>query len=194
MKTGTNPDETLVERAEEIAEVEGDAVVDERLSDEEREPEHRTLRVALECCLGDFAERDRLDLLNLDRVVRVVELLAGLALDALLDIPDDLLRLILAAVDEQPARALGHVPAHDHDRQCEDGSEPERDPPTDVRREHRAQEEQRGARASRRAGPVGTVDDQVDASAHAGRNQLVDRRIDRRILATDSRPGKKRQR
>ena len=40
-----------------------------------------------------------------------------------------------------------------------------------------------------RAGPVGAVDRDVDPTAIAGRDQLVDRRVDRRILAADAHAG-----
>src|SRR5206468_9109563 len=35
--------------------------------------------------------------------------------------------------------------------------------------------------------PVGTIDHQIDAAADTRRNQFVDRRIDRRVFATDAR-------
>jgi hypothetical protein len=39
--------------------------------------------------------------------------------------------------------------------------------------------------AARGADPVAAVDDQVDPAAHPGRDQLVDRGVDRRVLAAD---------
>ena len=44
-------------------------------------------------------------------------------------------------------------------------------------------------RAGRRPHPVGAVDHQVDPSPHARRDQLVDRRVDRRVLAADAGAG-----
>ena len=41
----------------------------------------------------------------------------------------------------------------------------------------------------RRAGPVAAVDDQVDASAQARRDQLVDGGVDRGIFAADAEAG-----
>ena len=50
---------------------------------------------------------------------RLRELLAGLAVDLLLDVVDDSLGLLLAPVDEEPARALGDVAADTGSRQAE---------------------------------------------------------------------------
>ena len=51
------------------------------------------------------------------------------SLDGVLDAADDLLALVLPAVDEQPTRALGDVPAHEQDADGEDRAEPEGKPP-----------------------------------------------------------------
>src|SRR5581483_6423654 len=118
-----------VERAEQVAQVERDAVVEERLADEEREAQERALRVELERRVRDRPERDHLPLPDLDLVVHLLEPLPRLALDGLLDVADDLLGLLLAAVDEEPAGALRHVAPNDHDRQAEERTEPERDSP-----------------------------------------------------------------
>ena len=93
------------------AERDRDRVVEERLADEQREAEHGALRIDLEHGPGDLAERDRPPLADLDRVAGLLELLAGLLLDLGLDPVDEPLGLLLAAVDEQPARALGEVAA-----------------------------------------------------------------------------------
>src|SRR5437868_6558002 len=45
----------------------------------------------------------------------------------------------------------------------------------------------RGRRTHRSADPVGTVDHEIDATTHAGRDQLVDRGIDRCVFAADAR-------
>src|SRR5205807_8628943 len=123
-------------------EVERHAVVEERLADEEREAENRAPRIALEGGLGDLAERDLLSLADRERLIRLGELVVGLLLDALLDRADDALRLFLLPVDEQPARALGHVAPHEEDGEPEDRAEQERDPPADARREQRLVEQQ----------------------------------------------------
>ncbi len=175
--------------ADQRPEVERDCVVEERLADEQREPEHRAVRVLLQRRAPDRAERDLLALTHGDRLARLVaQRLPGLRLDRLLDVADDPLRLLVAAVDEQPARALRHVAADEQDHEAEHDADAEREPPAEVGREHvRVEEEQRGKRAERGAEPVAAVDDQVDAAAHARRDQLVDRRVDRRILAADPR-------
>src|SRR5262249_49897840 len=116
-------------------EVEGDAVVEERLADEERETEDRAARGALEGGLGDPAERECLPRRHGDRLRRLLEVLVGLALPGLLDVADDRLRLVLAAVDEEPARALRDVPPDDEDAEPDHGAEQEGEAPADVRRE-----------------------------------------------------------
>src|SRR5581483_4697833 len=101
-------------------------------ADEEGQAEDGAPRVELNRGPADRPERDRLPLPHLDRVLDRLELLAAVPLDALLDLPDDPLGLLLLSVDEEPARALGHVPADEHDREGEHGAEPEGDPPADV--------------------------------------------------------------
>ena len=125
-----------------------------------------------------------------DRLVRLVELLFVLLLDGPLDVADDRLRLLLATVDEEPARTLRHVSANDENAQTDHGAEQEREAPADARGEQRLVEQQdRNSRAEGGADPVGAVDDQIDAAAHPRRDQLVDRRVDRRVLAADARAG-----
>ncbi len=179
----------LVEGDEERAEAEGDRVVDEGLADEQREAEEGALRVGLEGRRGDLAQRDRLPLADRDRRARLVERLVGLLGDLALDAVDDPLGLLLAAVDEQPARALGHVPAHEQDADAEDRAEAEGEAPAQVDREDVHEQHVGAERAERRAEPVGAVDDQVDAAAHARRDQLVDGGVDRGVLAADAGSG-----
>jgi len=69
--------------------------------------------------VGDDPEADAVPLADLERVVDVLELLAGLLLDPLLDVADQLLGLVVVAVDEQPARALGDVAPDEQDAQAE---------------------------------------------------------------------------
>jgi hypothetical protein len=84
-------------------------VVDERLADEQGQAEHGPLGVALEGGVGDDPEADAVPLADLERVAVLLELLAGLLLDPPLDVGDQLLGLVVVAVDEQPAGALGDV-------------------------------------------------------------------------------------
>ena len=67
-----------------------------------------------------------------------LELLAGLLLHLGLDVGDDPVGLLLAAVDEEPARALREVAADEQDAEPEQGAHRERDPPADVAREERS--------------------------------------------------------
>jgi len=69
--------------------------------------------------VGDDPEADAVPLADLERVVDVLELLAGLLLDPLLDVADQLLGLVVVAVDEQPAGALGDVAPDEQDAQAE---------------------------------------------------------------------------
>ena len=67
---------------------------------------------------------------------------------------DELLGLLVAAVDEQPARALRHVAAHEQDADAEDRAEPEGEAPADVGGEQRLVEQherEQRARPRRRA-------------------------------------------
>ena len=61
--------------------------------------------------------------------------------------------------------------------------------PTSAAKSARVEQDDRGDGADRGAEPVAAVDDQVDAAAHPGRDQLVDRRVDRRVLAADAGAG-----
>lgn len=159
------------------------------LAGEQREAERRALRIGLERRARDRDERDRLALADGDRVLGLVQLLAGVLPHARLDAVDDPLRLVVAAVDEQPARALGHVAAHEQDADPEQRPDRERQPPADVAGEEvGVEQEERADGAERRAQPVGAVDDQVHPPAHARGDQLVDGGVDRRVLAADAGP------
>jgi hypothetical protein len=175
---------------EDGSEVERDRVVEERLAHEEGEPEHRTPRVALEGHPGDLAERDRLALAHHDLLSRRRWLLPGLRAHLGLDLVDDPLRLLLAAVDEQPARALRHVAAHQQDGEPDHGAGCEGEAPPYVGCEQGGvEQEHRGDRADRGADPVAAVDREIDAPAVAGRDQLVDGGVDRGVLAADAGAG-----
>lgn len=121
------------ELSEQGAEVEGEGVVEERLPDEQREPQRGPLRVAQEGDLGDLRERDRPPLAHGDRLVHVLEALVGLGLHLALDGVHDALGLLLAPVDEQPARALGDVAPDEEDEDAEPAPTPKaRRQPTSI--------------------------------------------------------------
>ena len=179
------------EGREQGAEVEGDAVVDEGLTDEQREAEDRPLRIELERGAGDLRGRG-------SPCAGALRCFSSGSCSSwpvssrtsLLDPVDDLLGLLLATVDEQPARALGTL------RRTIRIVSPSTTPSPKASRQPRSAakiEVSRKSSASRRAGrraqPVGAVDDQVDAAAHPRRDQLVDRRVDRRVLAADAGAG-----
>ena len=163
-----------------------DGVVQERLGDHQRGAENRPLRVRAEdeaqehdvavALLGSELERLR--------VVDGLELLARLS-HGLLDLRELPLRLLHAAVGHEPARALGEGARHEDHDDREHGAHQEREPPADVRGE-RVQEDERGERAEDRAGPVAAVDPDVDAAPVLRGHHLVDRGVDRRVLAADS--------
>src|SRR5215204_102048 len=94
------------------------------------------------------------------------------------------------AVDELPAGALGHVAADQQDGQAEDGAEPEGRPPAEVGGEPVGVEQEQGKGGPEHgAEPERAVDDQVDPAPQPGRDQLVDGRVDGRVLAADPGPG-----
>ena len=80
--------------------------------------------VALEGGVGDDPEADAVPLADLDRIGDLVELPAGLLLDPPLDAADQLLGLVVVAVDEQPAGALGDVAPDQQDAEAEHGPRP----------------------------------------------------------------------
>jgi hypothetical protein len=98
--------------------------------------------------VGDDPEADAVPLADLERAVDLLELLAGLLLDPPLDVGDQLLGLVVVAVDEQPAGALGDVAPDQQDAEAEHGPQPEGEPPADVDREQvlvqQQQQRQRG--------------------------------------------------
>jgi len=89
-------------------------------------------------------------------------------------------------MDEEPPRTLRQSPADQQDPESENRPDRERQPPSDVLREQRSVEErQRGEPADRRSDPVAAVDREVDAATVPGGDQLIDCRVDRRVLAAD---------
>jgi hypothetical protein len=110
--------------------------------------------------------------------------------DHLLYLGDQPLGLLVAPVDEQPARALRDVAPHEQDPETENGAQAEGDAPADVDREQAlVQQQDREQRAEGGAEPEGPVDDQVDGPAHARWDQFVDRGVDGRVLPADPGPG-----
>ena len=128
---------------------------------------------------------------HFDRLVGRLELGdAGGLLDLALDVVDQLVGLVELAVDEHPARALGHVPPYEQDPDAEHGAEAEREPPPDVGGEDVLVEQHDRERGARRgAEPERAVDQQVDGAADPRRDQLVDGGVDRRVLAADAGAG-----
>jgi hypothetical protein len=93
-------------------------------------------------------------------------------------------------VDHQPARALRQGAAHDEDRDRQQGAEPERKAPAQVGGEDRGvEQDSREAGAERRTEPEAAVDREIDPAALLGGDELVDRRVDRGVLAADARTG-----
>ena len=123
------------EDGEDLRVAERDRVVQEGLADEQREAQDGPARVAGHHGAGDGAEADRLALVDGDGLARLGQLLAGLLLDRVLDAGHQVFRFPAVAVDEQPARALRHVPPHQQDHQAEHDPEPEADPPADRHRQ-----------------------------------------------------------
>ncbi|MBB5389990.1 hypothetical protein HDC89_000136 [Herbaspirillum sp. SJZ102] len=102
----------------------------------------------------------------------------------------DAFGLFAPAMHQQPARAFRHMAAHQDDGGGQHRAQQEACAPAIDRPQHaRVEDDQRQASAQRRADPEAGVDDEVHASAHARRNQLVNGRIDRRVLAADTQAG-----
>jgi hypothetical protein len=109
-------------------------------------------------------------------------------LDLVLHEGDRLLGLVGTAVHDLPPRALGQVPPDEDDDDAEDRPDRETDAPGDARLELVEQDEGADVR-QQGAEPVGPVDHDVDAAAELRRDQLVDGRVDRRVLAADAHAG-----
>ena len=169
---------------------EEDRVVEERLRDHHRGAEDRSCRVLAE----EHAQQGQVAVvlpgLDVDGLALVDgrQLPAGLLLDLVLHEGDRLLGLVGAAVHDLPPRALRQVPPDEDDHDAENRADREADPPGDARFELVEQDEGADVR-QQRAEPVGPVDHDVDAAAVLGRDQLVDGRVDRRVLAADAHPG-----
>src|SRR5206468_1970409 len=151
--------------------------------------EHAARRVVLDHVLRDVEEIDVLALLDRDRLSLWLRQLRMRLAHGLLDLADDLLRLVRATVGEKPARALGDEPADREDAQREDRADQEAEPPAD-RFSDVVQELVGEKGRQRRPEPPAAVDRESDAAANPGRNQLVDRGVDRRVLPADAGPAR----
>ncbi len=110
--------------------------------------------------------------------------------DALLDLCNGLLRLLLAAVRHEPARTLRNAAPQEDDDDSEQGPQEEAEAPSPaVGEDVRVEEEQVRRRSERSARPVRAVDGDVDATAVVRGDQFVDRRVDCRVLAPDAGTG-----
>ena len=176
-----------VETAQDERVGEEDRVVRERLRRHERQAEDRPSPVSLEEDARDLAEADRAAGLHPDRRTRRGQRTL-VARHVGLDRSDDALGLVDAAVEQEPARALGQMAANQEDDASQRRAEDEGEAPAEVRGdEARIEQDDRGRGAERGADPVGAVDDEVDAAAHVRGHQLVDGRVDGRALAADPR-------
>ncbi len=116
--------------------------------------------------------------------------IALLLLRALFDLRDDLVSLVLAAAQHEPARTLRNAQAKKQNTSAEHGAGREGDAPAHVGSDAVAAEEVHGGeRPAHRAQPEGAVDDQVDGAAHASRDKLIDGGVDRRVLPANAEAG-----
>ena len=107
-----------------------------------------------------------------------------------LDFRDDPQRFVMLTMDREPAGTFRHVAAREEHDKSEQRADEEAGAPADVdRKEFRIEQDQRRHRSQRRADPIAAVDAEIYLSAHAGRNQLIDGGIDRRIFAADAKSG-----
>ncbi len=178
------------ERGEDRAESEGDRVVEEGLPDEEGQPEHRALGIAPEDRLRDEPEADALALVDGDLTRRRRQFLLTLLLDLPFDRADEFVGVLTVPVDELPPRTLRHMPAYEQDHEAQDDAQGERETPAQVLREVvRVEHDDRKQRPADRAEPVAAVDDEIDPAPVLRGDQLVDRRVDGRVLPADAEAG-----
>src|SRR5579862_7969062 len=104
-----------------------------------------------------------------------------------LDLANNLLRFIVAAMGHQPARAFGNEVPNEDNENAEQRSQTKRKAPAQVGgHQPSVQQDDGGGCADRRSDPIGGIDDEVDVSANAGRNQLIDCRVDGRVFTPDA--------
>src|SRR5688572_19369698 len=108
----------------------------------------------------------------------------------ILDPAHDRLGLFPAPMHEEPARAFGHVAPHEQDRESKHAAEPERNAPTPLRADEVGVQENDAQSCSHGgADPERPVDGEIDASAQPGGDELVDRRVDRRVFTANAEAG-----
>src|SRR5690606_24303457 len=134
-EVGDRAGSDVEEAVEKRAQVEDDRVVQERLSDEERQTENGATRVPPHRHAGDLPERDDVALPYGHRFARFGQLALGLSAHLGLDPVDDAFRLGFLPVDEQPAWTLRYMPAYQHDAQAQEAAQAEGQPPAEVGRQ-----------------------------------------------------------
>ena len=113
---------------------------------------------------------------------------AAPSLRELLDFRDRRLGLLHPPVHQKPARALGEVLAHEEDDEAQGRTDQEGDPPR-VADGEMVDDEDEEERGDQRATPVRPVHGDVHAAPVLGRDELVDGRVDGRVLTTDAHAG-----
>jgi hypothetical protein len=109
---------------------------------------------------------------------------------ALFDLRDDGLGFVDAPMQHQPTGALRHPVAKDEHAQAEHGTQAEGEPPAELGRDPAPVEQaHRAQRSHGRSDPEAAIDYQVGMSAIAGRYQLLDSRVDRRVFTADAGAG-----
>ena len=94
-----------------------------------------------------------------------------------------------AAVGQQPTRALGHEAAHTEDDQPEHGADAEGDAPAEIGAEDVGIKHDEGARRTN-AAPIQELPSMTSGlAAHPRGDELLDRRVDRGVLAANAGAG-----
>ena len=84
---------------------------------------------------------------------------------------------------------------HEKNDEAESRADEKRYAPARIGREQRRiEQDDRARRSDRRSHPEAPVDDEIGPPAIARRNELLDRRVDRRVLAADARAGEEAER
>ena len=111
---------------------------------------------------------------------------------AALNIAHDLFGFRLAAMGHEPARTFRNGVAEKNHDQPQHRADGESHPPAEADGNNAGIEQpDDGGGADGGADPEAGIDDQVNAAADAGGNQLVDGGVDSRIFAADARAGKR---
>ena len=94
-------------------------------------------------------KRNRLALTDFQRLaLRLRQRLAGFPFNVGFDLADDPLGFLVVSVNEQPARAFRNVAPDQQHEDAEEGADAEREPPSDVGREVRRVQQDKGAARS----------------------------------------------